>query len=290
MDPTSFSSAYLTIQHILSILIVLVNGFLLVALVKKKALRTPSNAILGCLSCSDLLIGIVSFPLWRLHFSIGFVTTLRGKSEMFNTLARVFYILTGLSSVFMILVNLDRYAAICQPFRYIRHATPKLYAVISICTCVIYVSIMTIAVVIDTIYHLHSGIIVLMIILLTIASVLVCCNRKIIRVIRRHRRTITSVERQCDAQQGRFQSETRRYYVIVLLIILYVLFKLPSRISLILIFLSKAKVVKPSIVFYMVSNVLLLLNSVFNPLVYCFRIRVFRGAVREIFYCKKSWT
>ena len=285
---SSFLTVYLPIQHALSVLILILNGFLLVALVKKKALHTPSNAILGCLSCSDLLIGILSLPLWRLHSSIGLTSLAGVNDKLFIAISQVFFILTGLSSVFMMLVNLDRYAAICQPFRYLQQVTAKFYTAISVCTSLIYISVMAVAVVIDRMYHVHSGIWILMIIQFSIIFGLISCNWRIFRVIRRHRRSIASVARQFDPQQSEFQRETKRYHMIVLLIVLYVLFNLPSRISLVLIFISKTKVTNESFAFYMSSNVLLLLNSFFNPFVYCLRIRVFRDAIREVVCCKKA--
>ena len=289
MDPLKLiSSIYTYAQRVNSSFAILFNGLFMVALVKKKSLHTPSNAVLGCLCCNDLLIGIISMPLWILNTSIDFKSLDHNAAGHFVIISKIFYVSTGLSSLFMMLVNLDRYAAICQPFKYLQNATAKLYAVISICTFVIFVLLMSITLVIDRVYDVYSAIFILITMLLLITLSLIFCNWKIIIVILRHRRSIASVERQSVTQHSEFQRETKRYHIVVLLIIFYVLLNLPSRVSLILFVVHKTRFTDLLLIFYMVSNVLLLLNSVINPLVYCFRIRVFRSAVRDLFCCKRA--
>ena len=94
------------IQLSLACLIVVLNVLLIITLVKRRSLQTPSNSVLGCLCSSDLLIGVVILPLSGLDISITFGQHSAERLTLFINFAKALYGLTGLSSLFMILVNL----------------------------------------------------------------------------------------------------------------------------------------------------------------------------------------
>ena len=282
-----FMVIYYAIKLLLSISVVILNGLLLFACAKKRSLRTPSNAVLGCLCCIDLLIGIVTLALWVLHVLLSFSNSYYDIIEPFIAISRVYWMVTGLSSLFMQIVNLDRYAAICHPFKYMQYGTTKIYVIVSACICFFYALLMSVTYITDNLYNIHSEFTVFLIIFSAATITLIYCNWQVFKVLRRHRRQIESVGRISDGQCRGFQSETKRYRVILLLIILFAVCKLPHIIVYTLIVIVKVYWTFSFYIFVLVSDFLLLLNSLANPLVYYLRIRMFRNAVKEVFCCQR---
>ena len=267
--------AYLSLHLILSISVILLNGLFMISLVKTKSLHTPSNAVLGCLCCSDLLMGIASFFAWTVDIT-SFVDTQWNNFELAFEIIQARMVFTGLSSLFIILATFDRYAAICHPYKYLRYATSKLYAIISICTCLVYALPISTSYVMGRFYGKYSRKVIFAIIFTATMTVLIYCNWKILRVIRRHSRQITSVERRFDGQSNRFQCDTNRYYIVLLLLILFGFCKIPR----IILFFSIN--IHSFLILSITADIMLLLNSLFNPLVYYYRLRLFRNAMREL--------
>ena len=272
------------IYCILAITTIFLNGLFMTALVKNRSLYTPSNAVLGCLSCSDLLVGIFScfqvliLVLRKSGYAHGTV-----QLALFNALL----LLIGLSCLFITLVNLDRYFAICHPYKYLQYATSRLYVRISISSCFLCSLVTIIALVMDNIYRSYSAAVIFIITVCGILSILIFCNWKILKVIHRQRREIASLRRGADLDQSRFQSETKRYRIIALLVIIYVICKVPPSTCYLLIFIWKGHSSTSMKIFSNISDVLLLLNSFLNPLVYCCNISVFRNAMKGILYCHR---
>ena len=277
---------FLIIQFVLSLSVAILNGLMMVAFVKKRTLQTPSNGVLGCLCCSDLLIGILTLPIWGIYVSLALNNSFWDSKHLMISIAEAFLVFTGLSSLFMMLVTLDRFTAICHPYKYIQYAVAKRYIVTSVGICSCYVFIFGVAYAIDKLYQVHSVAIIIITVFSATSFILICCNLKIIKVIRRHRREIVSVERQINRHNNRFSRETKRYHSIVLLVILYFFCKAPHIALFLFILMQKLRFTVSLYVLAKVSDILLLLNSMCNPLVYCLSISSLRNAVKEIF-CRK---
>ena len=263
------------ITIIISISIILLNGCFMVALVKKSSLNPPSNTILGCLCCSDLLIGILSFPIFiALHYveSIDvYIDTVRAQAA-----------LNGLSSLFIVMVNLDRYVAICHPFWYLQHATIKRNSIVSVSMLLLYSVSTTVSVILDKRYTANSQLVILNFICIATILILMYCNWKILRVIARHRREVASTEGHVGE---RHNSDTARYRIVIVLVVMYLFCKMPGIILFIL--ALRAGFQMSLFVLGLVFDLLSLLNCAFNPLVYCFRIGVYRDAVKEVLRCQR---
>ena len=274
---------YLCCQFVLCICAIFFNGLYLIALVKKRSLRSPSNTILGCLCCSDLLIGVLTLPLWAYNVLLYANNSVHQNFQKRIVFSMGFLVFTSLSSMFMILVNLDRYAAICRPFKYLQYATSRLYAVISTCTCVLYLIAITTALVLDKIFHTFSAVVIVMIIVCSAVVIFLYCTWKIVKVIHKHRREIATSNRQhCG-----LNSETMRHRIVTVLTVLFVFFKVPSFIPYILFVIRNVEVTGPMLMFGMVSSLLLPLNSLVNPLIYYFRIKVLRNAMVDVLCFKR---
>ena len=271
---------------VLSTFVVLLNAPFLIVLVKNRSLQTSSNAILGGLCCSDLITGILSVILTAINIS-----KFEGSSETTDLYSETFQfclIITGLSSLFMILVNLDRYFAICHPYKYLQYATAKRCTVISICTCLAYAATVGVSYAMDSMYKGYSTNGIIMVVIIVTALMLLYCTWKIAGVIRRHMTEICSIENSRDPQHSRFQCEKKRYRITVILVILFAFCKLPQVVSYVIVVKRDIQMTTSVFSFAIVSDSLLLLNCFSNPLVYYFRMQMFRRAMKKIFCCQST--
>ena len=281
----SYEIVYIAVQLVLSISVVFLNGLFLITFAKKSSLHTPSNTVLGCLCCNDLLMGLLTLLL--LLFTI-----LKRVGINFETVyIALFYtslLCIAYSCLFVVLANLDRYAAICHPFAYLQHATVRLSGVISFYASLLCTLVVIVPLLLDRMYSSYSAAVVFIIMVCVVVLILIYCNGKIIRVICRHRRQITSTRLNNDRHHSGFQGEAKRYHLTVLLVILFVACKLPPTLFFMTVVIWKVKSTLPITIWSMLADVLLVLNCLFNPLVYFFSIRVYRNAVKEVMCCQNA--
>ena len=280
---TILAIVYLCVQFLLAISVALLNGPFLISFVKIRSLQTPSNTVLACLCSSDLLISVLTLFTWAYNIVLVSRETITHNLQVGIALGRVFLALVGLSSLFMTLVNFDRHAAICHPYKYMQHATPKLYAIVSVSASLVYILVITVSFTIDSIFQVYSTAVIVMTVTIATLSHLAYCTWEVFKVIHRHRREIGSCSQQCTG----FQRETKRHHVIVLLIILFAVCKLPSMIPYILVVTGGVESDSPLLLLAMLSSLLMLVNGVINPFVYYFRITIFRNAVKDILCCQR---
>ena len=279
-----FVTVQKTIGITISIIVVLLNGMFMIALVKKRELHTPSNAVLGCLCLCDLLMGILTLLVSILFLSLRFRVFAEQNTIHYHML-EVRSVIIALSAIFMTFVNVDRYAAICYPFKYLQYVTPKRYAIISTSASLLVVVILSSAIVFDRFYKLYFFLFICLAVSIAIALVLIYCNYRIICVIRRQDTAVFPVSCQPVNEQSVLQSETKRYRIVLLLFVIFFICKLPIIISLLLVRVFAIRLSNTMLSVVLISDTLLLLDSLVNPVVYYFRLRVFRNAIKEEFCC-----
>ena len=274
--------AYSAIQLLFSMPVVILNALFITAFAKKRPLHTPSNSVLVCLSCSDLLIGILSFILGAIDI-LRIIYKSIDTWAVYNVLFYRFLAFTGVSSLFMTLLNVDRFAAICYPYQYVQYATAKFYVVIYISACLIFTLLMCASFLFNPAYRQAYAVSAFFFVISTCALTLTLCNWKICIVIRRHRREIGSVARNSsESFRNGPQLETKRHRIVVLLVVVFVFCNLPHIISRVILVVLNMQYKMELEIFAIVSDILLLLNSLINPIVYCYRIQAFRSATKEV--------
>ena len=100
----------------LSILTMVVNGFVIFLVCSKRQLRTKTNAFVVSLAVADFGVGMIAVPL--LFFcSLATECTPRSKEGLVVTFVRVFILYT--SGTNLVSLVLERYVAVVKPFKYL---------------------------------------------------------------------------------------------------------------------------------------------------------------------------
>ncbi|XP_038128421.1 trace amine-associated receptor 1-like [Cyprinodon tularosa] len=113
------SSAVCTSLYIflglLSVITVLGNILVIISIIYFKQLHTPSNYLIVSLAVTDLLVGVVVFPL-SVSFSLS--SCLHYRSLFCKIRDSFDVILSSTSILNLCCISVDRYYAVCQPLTY----------------------------------------------------------------------------------------------------------------------------------------------------------------------------
>ena len=174
----------LIIDCIVAALTIFANFIFIIAFLKKKSLRTPSNILLGGLSLTDFLLGLIVQPIWMSKLGLCLSNI---EFKFINELAMVAsYYFVRVSFQHVILVTADRYAAICHPFAYLEKATCRRSLMASLLIFIINITIPFVA----FYFPIANVLIFFLNVILFFLSALL--NVKIWFVIRKQRKKLTN--------------------------------------------------------------------------------------------------
>jgi hypothetical protein len=111
----------LVLQFLLILPIVLGNCLVLRAIHQFERLQTPTNVFLGSLAASDLLVGVVTTPVFALIHNAHLSLERRLTSCVLSY--NLAHCPVGVSMVTLLAIAVERFVAIHQPFFYRRHFT-----------------------------------------------------------------------------------------------------------------------------------------------------------------------
>jgi len=271
---------------IVAVLTVTLNALFLFAILKKKLVNSPSNFLLSVLCVTDLLTGLVSLPLYTIGVSKR-NTWLTFQGDVLIWASFCSWALQGCSFQLVVLASLDRYVAVCHPFKYADYATIKLYSILLACIASFFIMINVVS---RLLFKEHTSVISYALTnVYTIASsiMLIFCSWRIYKVIQQKIKDMQALTVQDMNEIRKRQHEGQRAYAILLLASMHFICYLPFYIC------FHIRQNRPS----MFENVVemtfvkrwcyfaVFLNSVFNPLIYYFRISHFRAAIRKVIRC-----
>ena len=278
MSSESFIIAGLSIPT--TILTIICNTVFFITLLKTSSLHTPSNILLGAMCVTDLLAGLVCQPLYIAYL-------LREPSPSRSSIIKALnfaYNVSCWNSLFCsLLITLDRYVAICYPYRYQEHATCRKYVYVAFCTFVLFV----IYAIIQLTFYKNSEIIFWSVQvglqLLVIIAVLIMYAR-IYRVVLSQRKRIASIR---DAS-GRRKSgisfrERNRTHTVTIILAVFIACYAPHTaycIERVFYHLGNFQYHRKLALW---ANYFVLLNSCLNPIIYCARSREIRRAAVRVF-------
>ena len=266
----------------LSITAFLGNVLIIIALQKPSSLHPSSKLLLGCLTVTDLGVGLITQPLRVVYL----MSTEQSKLcyyvlILYNTMGLIF---CGVSMLTLTAISVDRLLALMQGLRYKQMVTLRRAWIL-----VISFWPLTIVVVITVFYNPSIRDFVLGTITFLFLIISSCCYAKIYFALRKlQARSHQRQRRRCfpgQSKNGGTPLNIARYrktvtsalWVQITLVSCYLPYGVVTTIYAITGHFS------PSMdLTWEITVVLVLLNSSLNPFIYCWKIKGIRQAVKDI--------
>ena len=285
--------AIISINSISVLPTVLSNALVIFAVATRGQLRNESTILLACLAGADLLTGLLGQPI-RIATEVQRILkkgTFCSALERVSTLSLIWHILATLTH--LVLITTDRYIAIKKPLRYREIVTTRrvTVAVISGWAFTIFVTIQeSILAAVNSDTNIYS-------IYLTISTITVTgfASISIIAIVgiylyifsetRRQQRI--EIEHLSVEEITTIKKNNKATKVLGIILITLIAAYLPTIISVIVYFSVN---LEGRVLNCMASWVatLIMLGSLCNPIIYCWRMEKFRHAFLEIFHLRNS--
>ena len=285
--------AIISINSISVLPTVLSNALVIFAVATRRQLRNESTILLACLAGADLLTGLLGQPI-RIATEVQRILkkgTFCSALERVSTLSLIWHILATLTH--LVLITTDRYIAIKKPLRYREIVTTRrvTVAVISGWAFTIFVTIQeSILAAVNSDTNIYS-------IYLTISTITVTgfASISIIAIVgiylyifsetRRQQRI--EIEHLSVEEITTIRKNNKATKVLGIILITLIAAYLPTIISVIVYFSVN---LEGRVLNCMASWVatLIMLGSLCNPIIYCWRMEKFRHAFLEIFHLRNS--
>ena len=255
------------------------NVIILHAIRKDQRLYSPCFILLCCLAFSDLLVGAICQPFFVAHK----IAELVDSFPTFCTLGIIQnlsgYITSGVSLLTLTAVSIDRLLAITLHLRYSEIVTvPRVFQI------AFTIWIFSIATVIVQFWMKTANWIVLSLVILSLTLLVTAFTTfKIFQIVRRHQRQINDQTMAALSLQNNTvnvlkckKSAVTVLYIYGLLLIFYLPFGLTMLVEA---FIGYTRFVK---IAYDYTSTAVFINSFLDPLVYCWRTREIRRAVKNV--------
>ena len=281
MTGDSMIIANCVINAVLSCTTIMLNTVTILAL-RKTSSELPKNlkTLLLSLSVSDLGVGLLAQPLYIAVY----VMLLEQNTENYAAVRSTYYIMNNLLGVTSFLsvavLSADRFLAIQLHFRYQELVTHKrvVAVVISIWMSAAFIALLRL---LKNLTILPYIICIILIVCLISTALFYC---KIYLVVRRHANHIQEMQEQQAAPNGAVMENAARYrksavalfYVYLVLLVCF----LPNLcIIAVIIILGQGHIPLPIAI---CSDTLVFLHSFLNPLIYCWKIKHIRHAMKDV--------
>ena len=279
-DGNSFLYSLTTVNIALSITASMGNIVILVALRKETSLHPPSKLLLQCLAVTDLCVGVFSQPV----FVFQLLSIVHRSHELCYAAVSVNAIvassLIGVSLLIITFISVDRLLALVLGLRHRKAVSLRRTRGIVISFWIASVSICSLRYFWEhyvLISRLVSGIVALLLAISAISYIQIYLN------LRRHRNEMQEVAQQGgQLREGRPSMSTMRYrktvstalWVQLAVVVCYLPYGIVSAV---------AEPFSASNLVTKLTITLLYLNSSLNPILYCWKIRGVRQAVKVSF-------
>ena len=272
----------------LSIITVSLNMTLIVVVLKTKKLRKNTNYIIVSMAGADLLVGLVSEPIW------GFALWVDDHDQKYLTAAKFVVHFSLMSSVSHVLVvTLERTIAVLKPIHYRSWVTcARLRRTIA---CTWFWSFFAAALhFIWSHYSYYLFIVWTGFTVLVIVAVLHCLMLRSLKKATNALKTFSSNTTWYYRNEETMESspvrrarlrERKRTKLVTIITLVFAICVLPSVVSETLCYIDViTQTIKNSI------NLMFFLNSFMNPIIFAFREARFRSAVKRICCCSPKST
>ena len=274
------SLAVSAVNIFLSVAAILGNTLILVALYKENSLHPPSKLLLRCLAISDLCVGLVSEPLAVIFWMSTIFERWNFCRHIFVSLVVTRYILCGMSLLIMTAISVDRLLALSLGLKYRQVVTFRRTYMFLITFCVI-------SIVFLTMYVKSNGIAakyiqILTTVCLTTSSV---SYTKIFLKFRQRQNEVQEFELPSQSSQLNIARYRKAVFSALWLQLTLVVCYLPN--GLVTFLATKSRISPFLSLVNKISLTFVFLNSSLNPLLYCWKMREVRQAVKKTI--KQLW-
>lgn len=264
-----------------AIFAVLTNLVVLITVYKTQELRIPANILLCSLALTDLLVGLVTQPLfvaWRLM--LHYPSTICSSEVLHNMYEAFLYLCTGGSFLCLAYISTDRTMAVSKPLRYRARVTTK-QTIRNL--AILWVKWIGFIVVrysgIDektnrTITSVIAGILVIYLLGIQVAL-----------IVNIRRNNIHTLHAEESSAAVAYKRERRCAITIVYIFLALLVFLLPAVLVQIITGFTTTNQSKTEMNFAISA---LLINSSINPLIYFWRSKDMRRAARHLFIGTKG--
>lgn len=277
IDTHTANFATCVLNSIFSLITITGNFIILNAIWKNRELHSPSFVLLFFLALSDLLVGLICQPSFvafkiaelRRDFSCYCISRMIQSISGWTT--------SGVSLLTLSAVSLDRLLSLTLHLRYNTIVTVPRAFVACVFLWFFAVTGMMLR------FTMTNWIILPLIILLTTFLVTALSTLKIFMIVRRHLCQIKQLQRNLNTSQTETVQvlKCRKSVVTVLYVYgLFWIFYVPFCVTM-LMDSAEGYTLTVKIVYDYVGTIVFL-NSFFNPIVYCWRIREIRNAVKSL--------
>lgn len=278
------------INILLALVTIVGNVICIITLIKTRSLHVPSNVFVGALCFSDLFAGLIVQPLFIAVLFL--VQTSHDIETLHKYYAALFIFTTTASFLYTYLVTLDRYFAICHPFRYVATVTCKKYIYLTLSTIIL-------VILLQLVVKYKNRIVILGTVTFQLVAIghVILSYALIYRAIRAQRRvgitvgcigdnTLSALERKNNARRN---EDTKKAYTIGIIIIAFACCYAPQiGILAVPVVIEKEVCYHPVNVFLVevIVTFIMLINSAINPIIYSLRMKAIREAASQIF-CRR---
>ena len=286
--------ALITADLIAALPTILLNALVIFAVVTRRPLRNNSTILLACLAGVDLLTGLVALPF-------AFLVDLKRllSAEPFCSLEKAFIVtvtMVGYASIsHLVVISIDRYTTIKYPLRY-QDIVTETRIIISIILSWGFTLFMTIhefvLVVLQSgrIYSVYSQMNVILQIVAG-ASFIVVISWSYGYIYRETRRQIKRLKAEQLPQEEiqRIKKDRKAAITLAIILIALVITYLPAIVFGLLATLPGSITSPPRFicVIWKWVAVAMMLGSLFNPIIYCWRMKNLRSAFLEIIHLRQ---
>lgn len=293
-DTYKHSVALASVNFIAFFPTVLLNALVIFAVATRRPLRTNSNILLAGLAGADMLTGLIVMP-------IAFAVEMKRILDIgpFCALEKAYAVasmVAGSTSLsHLVLIGVNRYIAIKKPLRYQNIVTKKRLKTTLLLTWAITVCLIIEEIVLASLdskreiysMYLKVGAIAVSIIGFSYVAAIAFCYGYIFSEARRQIKRLQT-EQLLQEELQRIKKDKKAANTLAIILAALVLTYLPALVS-VLVTASSDRTIKPpfmSVLWNWVKTSLLL-GSLCNPIIYCWRMKELRKAFLEILHLRQ---
>ena len=273
--------AVIVLNSVFAVAATFQNMPVIYAVIRTPTLHTPSNVLLCSLASTDLLVGCIIQPLYIAHNAI-LVDGKPFSCRLWKAKESLLLLFMFVSITTLVIISTERWLALHLHLRYHQIVTvPRTFMVIGLTWFFSTISIVSWPLGLD----MHTFTLIGVIVILISAVVLIFMYMKIFLILRRHKALIESQatfhQPSVNLRKHKKSSATMLYVVL-----LFFVFYSPTFYAMIHYLDSDSEFsdVKQTIL-WEVAKAFALINASANPMLYYWKMREIRRAVRGLFGC-----